>query len=96
MVLKQKGTGAGVYCHETRKKFNSSLGRYTTAFQAQVYAINACAVENIDKNYRNRNIYILSDSQVASKALGKYEITLNWSGTANKPSCNWPDITEFN
>jgi ribonuclease HI len=39
----------------------------------QVYAIKACAVENLDRNYRN--IYILSDSQAAIKALGKYQIT---------------------
>jgi hypothetical protein len=29
-------------------------------FQAEVYAIKACAVENLDRNYKNRNIYILS------------------------------------
>jgi ribonuclease HI len=52
-----------------------SLGRYTTAFQAEVYAITTCAVENIERNYKNRNIYILSDSQAAIKALGKHQIT---------------------
>jgi hypothetical protein len=30
---------------------------------------------NLDKNYRNRNSYILSDSQAAIKALGKHQIT---------------------
>jgi ribonuclease HI len=40
-------------------------------FQAEVYAITACAVENLGRNYRNRNIY----SQVAIKALGKHQIT---------------------
>jgi hypothetical protein len=43
--------------------------------QAEVYAIRACAVENLDKNYTNRIIYILSDSQAAIKALCKYQIT---------------------
>jgi hypothetical protein len=56
-----KGTGAGVHCDGTRRKLSFSLGQYTTAFQAEVYAIKACAVENLDRNYRNRNIYILSD-----------------------------------
>jgi ribonuclease HI len=40
-----------------------------------VYAIKACTIENLDRNYKNRNIYILSDSQAAIKALGKYQIT---------------------
>jgi hypothetical protein len=35
----------------------------------------ACTVENLERNYKNRNIYILSDSQAAIKALGKHQIT---------------------
>jgi hypothetical protein len=46
-----------------------------TVFQAEMYAIKACTDENIDKNYKNRNIYILSDSQAAIQALDKYQIT---------------------
>jgi ribonuclease HI len=69
-----KGMGAGVYCNGTRRKLSFSLGRYTTVFQAEVYAIKACVKENLDRNYRNRNIYILSDSQVALKALDKHQI----------------------
>jgi hypothetical protein len=42
-----KGTGAGVYCDRTRQKLSFSLGQYTTIFQAEVYAIKACAVENL-------------------------------------------------
>jgi hypothetical protein len=44
-----KGTGAGVYCVGTRRKFSFSLGQYTTVFQAEVYAIKACAAENFDR-----------------------------------------------
>jgi hypothetical protein len=55
-----KGTGTGVCCYGTRRKLSFSLGQYTTVFQAEVYAIKACADENIDRNYKNRNIYILS------------------------------------
>jgi hypothetical protein len=51
-----------------------SLGQYTTIFHPEVYAIKACTVENLDRNYKNGNIYILSDSQAAIKALGKYKI----------------------
>jgi hypothetical protein len=49
--------------------------QYTTVFQAEVYAIKARAVDILDRNYKNRNIYNLSDSQAAIKALGKYQIT---------------------
>jgi hypothetical protein len=66
-----KGTGAGVYCHGTRLRHSFSLGQYTTVFQAEVYAIKACAGANMDRNYKNRNIYILSDSQAEIKALDK-------------------------
>jgi ribonuclease HI len=59
-----------VYCYGTGRKLGFSLGQYTTVFQAEVYAIKSCAVENLD-----RNIYILSDSQAAIKALYKHQIT---------------------
>jgi hypothetical protein len=39
-----------------------------------VYANKAYAAENLDRNYRNRNIYILSDSQASIKALDSYQI----------------------
>jgi ribonuclease HI len=68
------GTGAGVYCYGTRRRLSFSLGQYTTEFQAEVYAIKACTDENIDRNYKNRNIY-MSDSQAAIHAFGKYQIT---------------------
>jgi ribonuclease HI len=37
-------------------------------------------LRNLDKNYKNRNIYNPSDSQATIKALGKYQITskLDW------------------
>jgi hypothetical protein len=60
------GIGAGVYCYGTRQKLSFSLGQYTTVFQAEVYAIKSCADENIDRHYKNRNIYILSDSHAAN------------------------------
>jgi hypothetical protein len=66
-----KGTGAGVYCYGARRRLSFSLGQYTTVFQAEVYAIKACADENIDRNCKNRNIYILSDSQAAIQTLDK-------------------------
>jgi hypothetical protein len=60
-----------VYCNGTRRKLSFSLRRYTSV---PVYAIKACVKENLDRNYRNKNIYILSDSQAALKALDKHQI----------------------
>jgi hypothetical protein len=37
--------------------------------------INSTYKHSADRNYKNMNIYILSDSQAAIKALGKYQIT---------------------
>jgi ribonuclease HI len=36
---------------------------------------SACAVENLDRNYKIGKIYILSDSEAAIKAHGKHQIT---------------------
>jgi hypothetical protein len=40
-----------------------------------VYAINASAVENLDRNSKNKNIYIVSDSQAAIKEFDKHQLT---------------------
>jgi ribonuclease HI len=50
-----------------------SLGVHTKAFQAEIYAIKACIMENLDKGYIGRNIYILSNSQAAN-SLGSFQI----------------------
>jgi hypothetical protein len=63
-----------MYGHGMKRKFSFSLGQYTTVFQAEVYAIKECADENIKSGYCNRNIYILSGSQAAIKALDNCEI----------------------
>jgi hypothetical protein len=73
--FQNKGTRPGVYCHGTRRKLSFSLGQYTTVFQMEIYAIKACAVENLGRNYKNRNIYNLSDSQAAITAHVKHQIT---------------------
>jgi hypothetical protein len=90
-----KGTGAGVCCYGTRRKLSFSLGQYMTVFQAEVYAIKACAVENIDRNYKNRTTYILFDKQQL-KHLTNTRSPQKWCRTAANPSCNWPDMTGFN
>jgi hypothetical protein len=69
-----EGTGAVVGGHGMRRKFSFSLGWYTMVFQVEVYTIKPCAYENIKRGYHNRNIYILSYSQAAIKALDNCKI----------------------
>jgi hypothetical protein len=38
-------------------------------FQAEIYAIKACVMENVEKGYMGRKIYVLSDSQEVIKDL---------------------------
>jgi hypothetical protein len=54
-------------------------------FNIEVYAIKAGAVENLDRNYKSINIYILSDSQAAIRARGKHR---NTSKVVTNPSRN--------
>ena len=65
----EEGAGAGIYGEKPRKSFSFSLGKYTTVFQAEVYAILQCAKENRRRAYKNKRIHIFSDSQAALKAL---------------------------
>jgi hypothetical protein len=96
MVPRQnKGNGAEMHCHGTRRKLSFSLEQYTAVFQAEVYAIKACAVENLHGDYKNRNVYVLS-VKLQSKDLANTRSPQNWSGTATNHSYNWPDTTEFN
>jgi hypothetical protein len=69
-----EGTGAGMYGQGMRQRFSFSLGRYATVFQATVNAIKACTDDNIKRGCHNRNIYILSDSQTAIRALENCKI----------------------
>jgi hypothetical protein len=64
-----------VCCQGRRRKLSFRFGPHITVFQAEVYATKACINQNIDRCYKNKNIYIISDSQAAIKALGKYQIT---------------------
>jgi hypothetical protein len=40
-----------------------SLGLHTMVFQAEIYAIKACIMENIEQGYKGSNIYIISVKQ---------------------------------
>jgi ribonuclease HI len=69
-----EGTGAGVYKWGSRKGHSISLGLHTAVFQAEMYAIKACIMENTEDSCKARNICILSDSQAAIKVLNNFQI----------------------
>ena len=69
------GFGAGVYCKSPRVGNYYPLGKYASAFQAEIYAINACLGENLKMEIENSRMVILSDSQVAIKALSTNSIS---------------------
>jgi hypothetical protein len=51
------------------------LGKLASVFQTEIYAILPCAYENIRKAYKNKRIFIFSDSQAALKALSGPKVT---------------------
>jgi len=66
--------GAGVYKWGSKKGHRFSVGLHTTVFHAEIYIIKECILENVEKGYKGRYIYILSDSQAAIKALNNFQI----------------------
>ena len=69
-----QGVGAGVYEVKPRVEIVAALGCTSTVFQAEVHAIELCVREIIDRGYRDRIIYILSDSRAALSAIGSCEV----------------------
>lgn len=69
------GSGAGVYGESPRVRLSFPLGRYATVFQAEVFAILACAYENLERGFTNKHIYICSDSQAALLALKSFRVS---------------------
>ncbi|XP_069964799.1 uncharacterized protein [Bactrocera oleae] len=66
-----EGIGAGIAGPHT--KLSIHMGCFPSIFQAEVLAISQCAVINLQRNYHNKSIAILSDSQAALKAISAYE-----------------------
>lgn len=71
-------TGSGIYGPGTN--ISISMGKWPTVFQAEVYAIYACALLCLKRKYRHAKIGIFSDSQAALLALkaAKIESKLVW------------------
>jgi hypothetical protein len=56
------------------KGHSFSLGFHTTIFQAELFAIGACIIRNIEKGYKDRNIYMLLNIQASIKVLNNFPI----------------------
>ena len=72
------GTGAGLVGPNCRRSI--ALGAFPTIFQAEIYAIMACARINIEKGMRGAKISVATDSQAAIGALSScmYDSKLVW------------------
>jgi hypothetical protein len=64
-----EGTVAGVCGQSVDRRLNISLSKYTTVFQAEVYAILACVHEIRTQDRPEKYVSICSDRQAALKAL---------------------------
>ena len=71
----KEGTGARVYGHSVGRRLSFSLGRYATLFQAEIYAILACAHAIQFQGRPEKHVSISSGSQVALKALQTFRTT---------------------
>jgi hypothetical protein len=58
-----EGTGAGVYGQSVNRRLSIPLGKHATVFQAEVYAILACAHETEAQDRPEKYVSICSDSQ---------------------------------
>jgi hypothetical protein len=61
----KEGIGAGVYGQSVKRRLSFSLGRHTTVFQAEIYAILACAYEMQSHNRPEKYISICSGTESA-------------------------------
>ncbi|XP_029055154.2 uncharacterized protein LOC114882432 [Osmia bicornis bicornis] len=68
------GTGAGVAGESPRVEMTHKLDYHVTVFQAEVFAIWACAKYNLDRAHSGEHIYICSDSLAPLRALHKVEV----------------------
>jgi len=65
----REGARAGVYGQSVGRRLSFSLGRYTTVFQVEIYAILACAYEVQSQNRPEKYVSLCSDSLAALKVL---------------------------
>ena len=70
----EEGSGAGLCLDGSSREMHIPLGKHSTVFQAEITAIQACALENRAAGYRGKRICICSDSQAALNALDRGKI----------------------
>ena len=77
----EDGSGAGVFSENPIIELARPLGKMTTIFQAEIYAISLAAEECLRQKWRGRTIRICSDSRAALSALNGNNISsqLVWS-----------------
>lgn len=69
------GTGSGAYGNSRSAKIKAGLGTHATIFQAEVFAIELCALRLVEQQTRGKSIKVFSDSQAAIKALDSNRCT---------------------
>jgi ribonuclease HI len=69
------GTGSGIFGLRPNRSLSFPLGKFTTVFQTEIYAILQCACDNLRRAYKNKQILIFSDSQSVLKALSGPKVT---------------------
>jgi ribonuclease HI len=69
------GMGSGIFGLKPSRSLSFHLGKFATVFQAEVNAILQRAHGNIRRAYKNKRIFIFSDSQAALKALSSLKVT---------------------
>ncbi|XP_026333823.1 uncharacterized protein LOC113240672 [Hyposmocoma kahamanoa] len=91
--------GCGIHGVRPRLSYKLNMGRHSSIFQAEVYAIITCADLNLKRGYVDKHIYINSDSQAALHALASVTQTswivencvniLNTLGESNTVVLRW-------
>jgi hypothetical protein len=79
-----EGTRAGVYGQSVNRRLSILLGKHAKIFQAEVYAILACAHETEAQDRPEKYISICSGSQAALKALQAAKTTSPLVRSANR------------
>jgi ribonuclease HI len=69
------GTGSGIFGLRPKGSFSFPLGKFTTVFQTEIYAILQCASEKLRRADKNKQILIFSDSQASLRALSGLKVT---------------------
>ena len=69
-----EGSGAGIYGDKPRVRISHPLGRHSTVFQAEITAITVCVMENLNRGYSGKHIYICTDSRAALLALNSTRV----------------------